>query len=521
MRETGIETMDPGPMICGSLARNNKFLSPISENYRFDLKDVIEGGLCGRPGTGGSRRSAARLEHVAVCPKVPAMRKLLVLCIFAMCDRVSAAEPAVPANPALGRRLVEMFAAGYETGSEHLKQARRSYDAASDEVKGDPRVDYALGLILVKQMKNPEAISQFQKATRQPGTDYWPAWQALIWSHFVAKDYPVGYERLKDYARRVADPQSKAEASDRQQGAEWIGQVIAALQKSVETVKQRETLLRTDERIQEILGQDLQSSLERGKINVNSLHSAMEEDIQQTKEDAQAKQQKETAEREAQVARDLEASAQKKEALKKTAEDQKKYLDEQLASFDKQLTRLERDYEFLQKRTLSITVSQAQLNTEMAALDQQIANLTNNANNSRNRPPNPNLADVYRQRISVLEVQAIRYQVELDQTLGSAMVVSQRAQALVGQRAAAVRQYERATGQLVQQDSKLNQWQDRLKKDGEKLKTPSKSKPQAVTNKVHQARSFRTYVELDLMLERDRLLDSFGLVMPEKPSGKS
>ncbi|MBS0205566.1 MAG: hypothetical protein JSS49_21900 [Planctomycetes bacterium] len=447
------------------------------------------------------------------------MRHLIILFAIASCVPSMGAEPPVlTADSVVGRRLVEMFTAGYEPGSEHLKQARRSYVAALDESKGDPRVEYALGLVLVKQLKNQEAVSHFQKAAHQSGSDYWPAWQALIWSHFVARDYARGYDRVKAYARRMVDPQSPTDMSERRQSAEWIGQVIAALQKSVDTVKQREALLNVDEELKDILGPDLVSSMDRGKINVNSLHSAMEEDVQQTREQALDKQKKEAAEKEAQLAKDLEASAEKREALKKTAEDQKKYLDERLAECDKTLKRLERDYEFLQKRTLSITLSQAQLNTEMATLDQQVANLSSNSNNSRSPSSNGNLlANAYRQRMAVLEVQILRYQVELDQTLGSAMVVSKQAQFVVGQRVAAIRQYERATGQLVQEDSKLDHWQDRLKKDGEKLKTPPKGKSQAVANKIKQARSFRTYVDLDLLLERDRLLDSFGVAMPEAP----
>ncbi len=416
-------------------------------------------------------------------------------------------------DPVLGKRLTEMFATGFGRGTTALKSAQRQYDSAKDQAPKDPRVDYAYGLVLLKQLKNKEALEHFQLATAVDGAEFWPAWQALAWSHFIAKDYSSGYSRLTEFAKRLS--RSPADLVEREQEAEWIGRVLAALQKSVDTVKQREALLREDETLAEILGPALNPAVARGKSSVHAMHALMEGDVQQAREIAQAKEEKELAEREKQVAKDFEASTEKREALKKTAEDAKKYMDQQLATFDKQLTRLERDYEFLQKRVMSITASQLQLGTEMNLLSQQAGALSNN-----NRGGNGQLAQVYQQRMNVLEIQQIRYQLDMDQTLGSTMAVSQRAQMVVGQRSAAVRQYERATGQIVQQDSAIDKWQDRLKKDGEKLKEQPKPKAGPVANKIQQARSFRTYVDLDLIQERDRLLDSLGIAMSEKPDAK-
>lgn len=59
-----------------------------------------------------------------------------------------------------------------------------------------------------------------------------------------------------------------------------------------------------------------------------------------------------------------------------------------------------------------------------------------------------------------------------------------------------------------------------MKKDGEKLKEQPKPKASAVTKKVQQAKSFRTYVDMDLNMERDRVLESFGIAMTDKPDAK-
>lgn len=412
-----------------------------------------------------------------------------------------------------------MFTAGFGRGATALKTAQRHYETARDQSGGDPRVEYAYGLVLLKQLKNKEALAQFQAATKTTGPEFWPAWQALVWSHLVAKDYTEGYVRLTEFAKRLAN--SKADLSERQQSAEWMGQVIAALQKSVDTVKQREALVRQDETLKEILGAALGPSLARGKSAVNSLHALMEEDVQLTREQAEAREAKEQAERQAQNAKDLEASAEKKENLKKTAEESKKSLDDQLSAIDKQLTRLERDYDFLQKRILSLSASQVQVNMEY----QLFLQANSNNNNNQGGRPNQFGSPVNAQR-GFLEAQIIRYQVEMDQTLAATMAVSQRAQALVGQRMLTVKQYERTTGQILAQESSLEKWQERLKTDGEKLKASAaapKSKLAPVANKIKQARSLRTYVNLDLTLERDRVLDTFGVALSEpedhKPPG--
>lgn len=436
---------------------------------------------------------------------------LLAAALFVSAARAgeSDASQAAPDSPT-ARALIELFATGYGRGPNSLKESRRLYESARDAAKGSDKVEYAFGLVLLKQLRNKDALSQFQTVTRQT-PDFLPAWQAMIWMHFVSKEYPQGYERIKEFAKRLTDAKSRVDLADRQASAEWIGQVVAALQKSADTVKQREASLREDEALKEILGADLQTAFEAGKNSVHLLHATLEDDVQQSREQAVAKQEKDRADKQTQVAKDLESSAERREALKKSAEEQKKYLTEQLAGFDKQLTRLEKDYDFLQKRNLALTATQLELNTEMELLTQQT---TGNAR------PAPAVAQAMEQRKAAIGIQLLKAQVELDQTMVAAMGVSQKAQILIDQRNTTVRQFERATGQLVEQDAALNKWQDRLKKDGEKLKKPSTGKTASVASKVQQARSFRTYVDLDLNLERDRLLETCGVIPSEKNPDK-
>jgi len=413
--------------------------------------------------------------------------KLLAVVVVACGTTVLADEALSP----LAVRTVEVLDAGFQRGSSALREAQSRYESARSAQ--DPRLDYAFGLVLLRQLKNKDALAQFQSITRSH-PEYWPAWQGAIWLSFVSRDQSAGLVQLKDLARALQ--RSKQELPQREPVAEWIGQVLAALQKTVETIKQRELLQREDEAIVAVLGDDFRDAVARGRATVHAVHAALEEDVQLTREQVEEKQARERAEREAQVARDLEESAERRENLKKTSEQWKEYLDQRVAECDRQLTRLEKDYDVLQQRVLALNTVQVQINTELAFLDQQ-----------GNDQSNPRAIE---QRKAALGVQLLRSQVDLEQSLAGAMLVAQRAQATVMQKSQAIQQYEKATGQLVQKDAGLDKWQDRLKKQGEKLKTPPKGKATPVANRIQQLRSFRTYVDLDPALERGRLMESFS-----------
>lgn len=422
-----------------------------------------------------------------------------------------AAEPS-SVDEGVGRLLVQMFNTGYVRGPNSLPQAQRSYEAARELSQSDPRVDYGFGLVLLKQLRNKEALAQFQAITKRSGPEYWPAWQAVIWMHFVATDYTTGYERLKEFAERVSRMDVDDDPSEQEQLAEWLGQVMEALQISAETPKQRELIQQTEQELTELLGPDLETSLARGRASIQLLQSLAQSDIQEVQAAAKAKQQAEIAATKEQIANDQQQSVTTRENLKKSAEGLKRDFEKLQANVDKQLSRLERDYEFQQKRALSITASQVQAVAEIQLLEQQ-------PTRAGPRPPRPIVGaapnDAFQLRKSALEAQLVKYQFEFEQAAAMAIAISQKAAVLVNQRSAAVLQYEKASGQLIQRDAALDKWQDRLKKDEDSLKTAMKNKPKAVVNKVQRSRTFRTYIDLDLAAERLRVLEAYSATEPK------
>ncbi len=409
---------------------------------------------------------------------------------------------------ALGRRLIDFFDEGFKRGPKVLPDAQRRYETLRADSQNDPRIDHALGLVQLRQFKHKEAQAQFLLATKRAGEPYWPAWQALIWTHGTAKETTVAYERLTEMAKRLIKVENAVEDAAVAEQIDWVGQSMAAFEKMADSPKSRDAWLRQDGALRGLFAGKLLAAYNGGQDEVHTRHALLEDDIRSARDKTLEKREQERSEKQAKTDKDLESAKEKRDELKKTAEDWKKTLDEQLQGIDKQLSRLERDHALLEKRGLSIVDSQLQLSREMNLLQQQ-------ANNANNKGKN-NLVN-YEAQMEQLQLQKVRYQAEYDQTLVAAQQVTQKAQGLVQQRNGVIQQYQKATGQLVKQDASLDKWQGRLKKDTAKLNAPVDDKAPAVTARINQVRSFRTYIELDVIEQRDRLLDSFGVAMPDKP----
>ena len=435
------------------------------------------------------------------------LKRLLIGLVTILCLSIDGLA-ADPMETAIGQRLNEMFTAGFGRGTDAAAESRRLYSQARTESRNDPRVEYAYGLVLLKQLKTRDAMSHFQVAAKAPGSESWPARQALTWCQFVSREDSEGFKSLSDFAKSLAA--SKVESAERNTYVEWIGQVVAALQKSADTVKKRELVAREEEALKALLSADDLPHFEKGAADVHTLYVMLDNDAQETREATEAKQKVERVEKQAQVAEQLVDSAEKRENLKKTAEEWKKQLDDQVAEYNKQLTRLERDYDVLQQRVTAMTALMIQLNAELAATENQLNNQKKNRNSTTQSQVN-----AIEQKRNVLGAQKTRCQFESDQTMVALAGVSQRAQAVLNQKAASIQQYELATGKLAQKDAALDKFQSRLKKDGEKLKSPPKGTPTPVASKINQLRSFRTYVEFDLVQQRDRLLATFDVAIPD------
>src|SRR6516162_4699483 len=71
---------------------------------------------------------------------------------------------------ALAGHLKEALEEGYVMGPRSLQEAQKHLALARRLAPGDPRVDFASGLVLLKQSQVRQAIAQFDASARRDGT---------------------------------------------------------------------------------------------------------------------------------------------------------------------------------------------------------------------------------------------------------------------------------------------------------------------------------------------------------------
>ena len=94
---------------------------------------------------------------------------ILSLCLLRSTFLYSAeTTPAADASleSSLGARIAELMEVGFDRGPKPLAASERLYQSLKNEAPKDPRIDYAQGLVLWKQMKNKEAQALFIAATQ-------------------------------------------------------------------------------------------------------------------------------------------------------------------------------------------------------------------------------------------------------------------------------------------------------------------------------------------------------------------
>ena len=139
--------------------------------------------------------------------------------------------------PSTAKSVHEILTVGFEPGRESLPKAKVVYDTSVKAGDKSPELTYAYGLVLMKQFKPKDAVVQLRLAADHPEAPYWPAWQALIYSHFTAKETTAGYDRLFDLAKRLQDQGGEPAPMTVQQFRDFIKTESQQFQRIVETAK--------------------------------------------------------------------------------------------------------------------------------------------------------------------------------------------------------------------------------------------------------------------------------------------
>ncbi|MBS0265966.1 MAG: hypothetical protein JSS02_28805, partial [Planctomycetes bacterium] len=421
------------------------------------------------PDAGENLHASKRLRSAKLLGKVRHCWLVLTVCVATTglladdTQRMAADQkrlsPAVEAT--LAAHLKDAFDAGQVIGARHLQEALSHLGLARRVAPDDPRVEFSYGLVLLKQMQVAAAIARFDAACKLDQGRYWPAWQGAIWGHFLDKQFDLGFEKLIEYARIVQATERWDETSGAQRhAARWIGQLVEALSLRADSEKRRDQIAEHEAQLLKVLGDELSLELEAGRQSIRERAVALEEAADASRRAVGSKQKRRLQEKESKLEQDIESIDKVRVDDKKTAEEWKGWLDETLAKADKQLGLLERDYNFLDQRAASLMQSFVIAGQEITALKVQ---------SDLERFPwrRPGLTD-FAQR----QNQMLGYQLEYNATVGRMHTIAQQGSLVLEQRALAVQQYQKATGQLVQKGAHLDKWATRLKNEKQKLAAP-------------------------------------------------
>jgi hypothetical protein len=445
------------------------------------------------------------------------------IAILAMCLATAAAaadrkisggaSPSTIENPALIEHFQRAFEVGFVVGPKRLQEAQKHLSQARRMAPRDARIDYALGLVFLKQTQLKQATAQFQAAIEMDES-YWPAWQAAIWAQFADKRFEPGLKQLVEFAELVHKSAPADEVSEAQRdAARWIGQVLVALSNA--DAKRHEKLVTEHiDSVLKALGEDLWDSLEEGRDAINEREFARGQAEGMARQAAEKSDKIRRERKTALLDKNIEGAAKAKEDNEKTKEEWKTWLDDELASSDKQLGKLERDYKFLDQRAASLNQSIILAGQEITAMELALSTINP-------RTANPLAMQNAQQQYVQRQNQLLSYQMDYNTTLGRMSEVAQAGSVATEQRANTIARYEKATGELVKKNAGLDKWSDRLKNEKQKVAVnkPAKGTKNGVADKNADKKlpppPFKTILPLDLQHEKERLLAS--LSPPPKP----
>lgn len=416
-----------------------------------------------------------------------------------------------PADKALVDCLQRAFEDGFVIGPKRLQEAQKHLNQARRLAPDDPRVDFAQGLVLMKQSQMKQAIVQFEAAIERDDSRFWPAWQAAIWAQLAEKRYEPGLKRLVEFAGIVRSAEPPGETSEAQrEAARWIGQVIAAASSADDAKKLDELLAGTSNDVLKAIGDDLWDELEEGRDAIGAREFALGQAAGKARQTAEKSDRVRKDRKAAALDKTIEGAGKQKEDNEKTKEEWKTWIDDVLAKSDKELGRLEKDFNFLDQRAQSLTQSITLVGQELTAMELVL-------NTSNPRTTNPlamqNAAQAYMQR----QNQMLSYQLDYNATVGRMSDLAQAGAQAAQQRADAITQYEKATGDLTKKNAGLDKWAGRLKNEKQKLtiNKPTAKGGKAAADKKPAAITFKSILPFDVVHEKERLLASFA------PPGKA
>lgn len=406
----------------------------------------------------------------------------------------------LPVPAAYLTQLGEMLDAGFARQASSINDAKRHFESLRSQRADDPRVEYGLALVLLKNFRQSEAIPRIEAAI-QKDPAYLPARQAEVRELLKGKKYAEVQQRLLDFSDLIGmfavDPPPLAV---RQAAAEWMGCITGFLEGPLGDVAVREQSGQTSAQLRVRLGAELRPAFDAGRVALSVAHRRLQDEEARAMTDASAQKQQqiETAHTKSQ-----ELSGQR-ERLEMTKDQWDAWVREQVGEIDSRLGALEKRYAAAESdlRAISDAATLNRIETQrlLSILERQEESGTGRFPLNR----------------AAMQAQLAARQAELDQLLvqydatdQERAGVLQAAQGLLGDRQSSLNRYQEATGQAARRIRQLKQWDQRLQAETEKLaKTPDR-KAQGVTAVRRRMQTWSTYDDFQLDAEKARLLAEY------------
>lgn len=407
---------------------------------------------------------------------------------------------ALPVPAAYLNQFGLMLDVGFARHASSVGDASRHFESLRSQRADDPRVEYGLALVLLKNFRQSEAIPRIDAAL-QKDPAYLPARQAEVRELLKGKKYADVQQRLLDLSDLIGMFANDPPPLDvRQAAAEWMGRVTGFLEGPLGDMAVREQTEQTTAQLRVRLGAELRPAFDAGRVALSVAHRRLQDEEARATADASTQKQQQIA---AAQTKSNELGSQR-ERLEMTKDQWDAWVKEQVGEIDSRLGVLEKRFAAaesdLRAISDSITLNRIETQRLLSILERQEESGTGRF--PLNRP--------------AMQAQLAARQAELDQLLvqydatdqerGS---VLQAAQGLLGDRQSSLNRYQQATGQAARRIRQLKRWDQRLQAETEKLaKTPDR-KAQGVTAVRRRMQTWATYDDFQLDAERVRLLAEY------------
>jgi hypothetical protein len=421
-------------------------------------------------------------------------------------DHADAQPPAIPVDAEFHGRFVTFLDEGFLRRPDAAEVAGRRAESLQESHPDDPRIAYALALIQLRNFHQAEALEHLD-ASLAVDPAYLPAWQLRLALQLKGKHYSEVIDQLYTLADVVGCASSPPpDLAVRQQTARHIGRVVAFLQGPLNDYELAELMHAHAHNLDVLLGEDLHAAYTTGRVELTREHHALldeadileaaaETDKQHDLEQAQAEGEKLDAQRQ-----DVERTQDEWDAIIK----------EEVGEIDSRLEALEKRHESVQQELTSLTEAISVVRIEIQRLlsirDRMIRD------GEDRDPPRPvNTASIDLQ-IAALQVELDQYLVQYEAASQEHAQILRAADSLVRQRRTALANYQKATGRAAERIQQLNRWTDRLESETTETQQTPASDARAVNALHRRIRTWSTYDNFDLDVEKDRLLAEYTVV---------